>query len=321
MTTRSNSEDVASYDHAHRAPERTPAAIDSIELTSPLSAWAGVYAALGFAVHPLVPGRTTPLLKGWPAAATDDSEVVRDWWRLWPDANIGIATGASGLRVIDVDVKNDPDGTSGYKSLIEFERQHPDFDVSHAPLVRTPSGGSHIYLTTADPVMTRIGWLPDVDLLADGNRFVVAPPSVRVHSNRERSYRLVRGSFAAIPRMPGGLLGGYRSPVPQSGRSAYKGPEGGEQTLISDSLALGSGLVPSTRNISMYRLTCRWWARYGTHNAAAVWTLARAVWLLTPDRASFPWSEVEGLIEGSRRFIAEQDESHHDTVVALRWTS
>ncbi len=36
-------------------------------------------------------------------AATTDPGKVRSWWLGWPDANVGIATGASGLTVLDID--------------------------------------------------------------------------------------------------------------------------------------------------------------------------------------------------------------------------
>src|SRR6516162_1464154 len=35
--------------------------------------------------------------------ASNDPAQINAWWQQWPDANIGIATGPSGLAVIDVD--------------------------------------------------------------------------------------------------------------------------------------------------------------------------------------------------------------------------
>jgi hypothetical protein len=37
--------------------------------------------------------------------ASTDPQQIRRWWAMWPDANIGIASGESGLVVIDVDVE------------------------------------------------------------------------------------------------------------------------------------------------------------------------------------------------------------------------
>jgi hypothetical protein len=37
--------------------------------------------------------------------ATTDPERIREWWKRWPDANIGVVTGrASGVVVVDVDL-------------------------------------------------------------------------------------------------------------------------------------------------------------------------------------------------------------------------
>src|SRR5688572_18374307 len=35
--------------------------------------------------------------------ATNDLDRVRAWWIQWPDSNVAIATGPSGLFVVDVD--------------------------------------------------------------------------------------------------------------------------------------------------------------------------------------------------------------------------
>src|SRR5215470_7716276 len=61
--------------------------------------------------HPL--GALVP--KGLTQATTDET-VVRDWWTLAPDANIGVRTGVeSGLVVLDVDPRH-----GGDESLTEL---------------------------------------------------------------------------------------------------------------------------------------------------------------------------------------------------------
>ena len=44
-----------------------------------------------------------PLIQKGANAASCDAVVVTSWWSRWPEANIGIATGPSGLVVLDVD--------------------------------------------------------------------------------------------------------------------------------------------------------------------------------------------------------------------------
>ena len=49
------------------------------------------------------PGKHPRLPNGLHGASQDPAQI-RDWWRRWPKANVGIVTGrASGLVVIDVD--------------------------------------------------------------------------------------------------------------------------------------------------------------------------------------------------------------------------
>lgn len=68
------------------------------------------YARKGWPVLPCHPQTKRPLVgAGGVKNATTDTDIVRPWWRKWPKAMIGLATGqASGLFVIDVDAGADP---------------------------------------------------------------------------------------------------------------------------------------------------------------------------------------------------------------------
>src|SRR3989442_15477637 len=65
------------------------------------------YAARGWLVLPVQPNGKAPLGALAPRGlrdATKDEATIRRWWAGAPDANVGIATGAtSGLVVLDVD--------------------------------------------------------------------------------------------------------------------------------------------------------------------------------------------------------------------------
>jgi putative DNA primase/helicase len=50
--------------------------------------------------------RKHPLTKHGFRDASNDPEQIRLWWCRWPQALLGVATGASGLAVLDVDVKD-----------------------------------------------------------------------------------------------------------------------------------------------------------------------------------------------------------------------
>ena len=50
------------------------------------------YASRGLAVLPLNPDNT-PMTETGVKDATTDPKVIKAWWELWPNANVGIATG------------------------------------------------------------------------------------------------------------------------------------------------------------------------------------------------------------------------------------
>ena len=56
-------------------------------------------------MFPCVPGEKRPLVRRGFHDATANAAQVSEWWSRWPQANIGIPTGAaSGVEVVDVDV-------------------------------------------------------------------------------------------------------------------------------------------------------------------------------------------------------------------------
>ena len=67
------------------------------------------YAARGWPVFPLKPRDKVPAIPKTEGGsgfydATTDPAVIRRWWERWPDANVGLATGAAaGFVVLDVD--------------------------------------------------------------------------------------------------------------------------------------------------------------------------------------------------------------------------
>jgi P4 family phage/plasmid primase-like protien len=126
------------------------------------------YIELGWAIFPLVPNTKRPLTKNGFKDATKSAYVVRQWWEETPDANIGIVTGeASGLLVLDVDVKK---GAKGRESLSSIKGLPPTLTA------QTPTGGWHLYFAVEGPIRSRIGLLPGLDIKAEGG-YVVGPGS------------------------------------------------------------------------------------------------------------------------------------------------
>jgi hypothetical protein len=130
------------------------------------------YAAHGWPVFACQPGTKVPpeRSRGFLDATTDPDKVTWLWGRAGRDANVGIATGAPGPDVLDVDVHNGAPGWRSYNQL-RAESLVPDAMAE----VRTPSGGGHFYYRGTDQ---RNGKLPShgIDYRGAGG-YVVAPPS------------------------------------------------------------------------------------------------------------------------------------------------
>ena len=158
------------------------------------------YAAMGLRVIPLhsprngacscgrstceKPGKHPRPIHGVKEASTDE-KVIRQWWRVWPDANIGVATG-SGLAVVDFDRLEDPAWSHEVRSLLNEKTR----------TVRT-SRGRHVWLMTDSPVRSKTYW-PGVDIKSDGG-YVIVPPSKHVSGI---SYEWESEPDADIARMP-----------------------------------------------------------------------------------------------------------------------
>jgi hypothetical protein len=112
--------------------------------------------------------------------ATTDPEQIKRWWQKWPDANIGIATGAvSGLLVIDVDPRH-----GGWQGLEEFFKRTGEVFPPTVEVI-TGSGGRHFFFRMPDAdIRNSAGNLgAGLDVRANGG-YVVAAPSVHASGNR-----------------------------------------------------------------------------------------------------------------------------------------
>lgn len=185
------------------------------------------YRARGWSIIPVRPREKRPIL-AWQGyqqerAAEDD---IRQWWRRWPDANVGIVTGGlSGLVVVDVDPAH-----GGTESLGHWERTHGA--LPHTVEARSGGGGRHLYFAhPGGMVHNRVGLLPGIDVRADGG-LIVAPPSV--HPSGNRYSWVVAPDHCEPAALPGALL-------------AQLSPQGGRQghslaywrTLLSEGVARG----------------------------------------------------------------------------------
>lgn len=129
------------------------------------------YAKLGIRVFPITPDTKTPAIKSWPDEATTDPTLIKRWWAIDADYNIGIATGR-GVVAIDADTKDGKPGLSSLELL--------DLEVIPTSLrSRTPSGGVHVLLKTDRQIHNRVNSIaeyPGIDIRGE-NGYILAAGS------------------------------------------------------------------------------------------------------------------------------------------------
>ena len=112
--------------------------------------------------------------------ATRDEKTIRLWWARWPKANIGVATEASGLVCVDVDVK---DGKRGAENWLGI-REELGHEIAETWTQRTPTGGLHaLYRANGHRVRSsevRNG----IDTKAIGGYIVVTPSETAIGAYR-----------------------------------------------------------------------------------------------------------------------------------------
>jgi hypothetical protein len=107
--------------------------------------------------------------------ATTDRKRIRQWWKQWPDANIGVAT--IGLIVIDVDPRH-----GGNESFAEMEARFGPLPATWRAL--TGGGGEHLFFRRNGTYCTnKQGLRPGVDIKTDGG-YVIASPSLHKSGKR-----------------------------------------------------------------------------------------------------------------------------------------
>ena len=111
-----------------------------------------------------------PHLNNWMENATTDENTIRHWWKIWPDAGVGIATGLrSGLLVVEID------GADGDRSFIEIAGEEPwarDTSIVHGFYPKF-----YVWYKHPDFVVPSAEIGNKLRVIGDSG-FVVAPPSL-----------------------------------------------------------------------------------------------------------------------------------------------
>jgi len=191
------------------------------------------------AIFPCRPRDKRPATANGLNDATTDQATITRYWRVRPDYNIGIATGAlSGIFVIDVD---------------GAEAELRKLEVEHGALPPTveviTARGRHIYFQMPDgsDIRNSAGKIaPGIDVRANGG-YVLAPPSIHPSGRRYAWSVDSANTFAAAPAW---LLQRIVTPTIVAANTAPRiTPSSEWRQLISGTISEG------TRNDTITRIT------------------------------------------------------------------
>jgi len=113
-----------------------------------------------------------PLTRTGVNEASSDTNQIAHWWKSWPEANVGIASGKySGIAVLDIDNKQ-----GGLEKLEALKEEFPE--IKKTLSVSTGGGGYHFYFRY--PKKVSIGCRNKIDgfgidVRGDGGYLVAAP--------------------------------------------------------------------------------------------------------------------------------------------------
>ncbi|WP_144930911.1 bifunctional DNA primase/polymerase [Kocuria marina] len=208
-------------------------------------------AAAGVPVFPCVVEGKRPLTRRGFLDADSDPDQVAAWWSRTPNANIGIPTGApSGVVVVDVDVHGPHDGRTAYQRAADA-----GLVDGAGLLVRTPTGGAHVYFP-ATPGSEQRSWQAadvGVDFRGDGG-YIIAPPSRRIIDGHVRRYEVADIAAHSVGTVDAARLRGFLDPRPVAPPRA----SGGSMDVDAERLAAWvAGRGEGERNRGLFWAACR----------------------------------------------------------------
>ena len=113
--------------------------------------------------------------------ATLDPKRIEQWWRKWPDANVGIST-VTGLVFLDIDPRH-----GGKRGLHQLTAQHGPLPVTVRSVSGRGDGGGHRYFVSAGDALTN-GKVADGGVELKANGYVLAPPSIHPETFKPYSW-------------------------------------------------------------------------------------------------------------------------------------
>jgi hypothetical protein len=187
-----------------------------------------------------------PLVRHGVKEATADLHRIRRWWRRWPQANVGLATGVV-FDVLDID------GPAGLAALHQLQ-DAASLRLS-GPLVATGGGGWHHWFRPTGLGNRPPRGLAHVDWRGRGG-CVLALPSRHISG---RTYRWLIGlGQALVPEVPAALRELLDPDPPTMTRPAgpTRSPEAGHpygRRVLAAKLAALGRATPGQRNHTLNR--------------------------------------------------------------------
>jgi hypothetical protein len=191
----------------------------------------------GYFVFPCKPHGKEPLTThGWQDASRDERQILH-WWDRWPDANVAVACGPSGIVALDIDSKHGADprevlpalGFGDYPTVLTGEAPEPD--AAHPESLADVRGAHALFRSALATAKTTV---KGVELRGVGG-YIIVPPSVHP------SGVVYEGSLPPVDRLPGepetlaGILvangGAHTVPVP--GDDEAVDPGGRHEALLA----------------------------------------------------------------------------------------
>ncbi|WP_108484344.1 phage/plasmid primase, P4 family [Oceaniglobus ichthyenteri] len=199
--------------------------------------------------------------------ATTDPDAIRDYWKEFPDALLGVTTGTdSGFFVIDADTPegHDKDGVGTLRGWIEEHGPLPDTIEG-----TTPSEGWHVYFRLPDDLEIRNSeskLAPGIDVRGEGG-MVLAPPTIKPGTGKAYRWKNPPGFFeladcpewlldklraAQAPKLSECAMPGARIQIDTGGATAWA--EKAMQDELAKLLAAPEGKRNGTLNSCAFNL-------------------------------------------------------------------
>ena len=215
--------------------------------------------------------------------ATVDLDRIESWFTMWPNANVGISCGPSGLVVVDVDPRHG--GDESWRDLV----QSLGPGIQDTRIAATGGGGTH-YVFRCPINETVNSWAsterftgplgPGVDLRASGG-YIVAPPSIHA------SGALYEWEDEREPAtLPYALL------------EKIHGPRGSSSPVKLDNTAdILNGVPQGERDYTLFRLA----ARLRAVDVPIDWAYELVCAAAAKSSPPFPESEARKKVESAYR--------------------